>query len=180
MSMPKKYIRRFIPNRETIKNNRCLSVFGCLLHDSNLWHLNRRSVAGAFFWGLFWACIPIPAQMLAAAASAMIFRVNLPIAVALVWLTNPLTMPPVFYFNYLIGSWLLQTPVAVKDYQFSLGWLESVVEQIWEPLLVGSLFVGVVAGVIGYLGMRAFWRWHIVHQMKQRQLTRSDNTPSSS
>jgi len=176
--MPKKFLKRFIPKRETIKNHRNLQVFGNLLHDSNLWHLNRRSVAGAFFWGLFWACIPMPAQMLAAAASAIFCRVNLPISVALVWLTNPLTMPPVFYFNYLVGSWLLQAPVAVKDFQFSLIWFETVAEQIWEPLLVGSLFCGAVLGVLGYLGMRAFWRWHVIRQFRQRQASRS--TPSTS
>jgi len=176
--MPKKFLKRFIPKREIIKNHRHLRVFGQLLHDSNLWHLNRRSVAGAFFWGLFWACIPMPAQMLAAAASAIFCRVNLPISVALVWLTNPLTMPPVFYFNYLVGSWLLRTPVAVKDFQFNLAWFESVAEQIWEPLLVGSLFCGVVTGVFGYLGMRAFWRWHVIRQLRQRQASRS--TPSTS
>lgn len=176
--MPKKFIKRFAPDHRAIKNNRYLRIFGRLLHDPNLWHLNRRSVSGAFFWGLFWAMIPMPLQMVAAAASAILFRINLPIAVALVWLTNPLTMPPVFYFNYLVGSWLLQKPVAVTDFQASVSWFESVVEQIWEPLLVGSLVCGLIAGVLGYVGMRGFWRWHVVHQFKRRQASRAARTPS--
>lgn len=156
-----------------------MQVFGKLLHDPNLWHLNRRSVAGAFFWGLFWACIPIPAQMVTAAASAILFRTNLPISVALVWLTNPLTMPPVFYFNYLVGSWLLHAPIKVDQFHASVAWFESVVGQIWEPLIVGSVVCGLVSGVLGYLGMRAFWRWHVLRQFRQRQAERAARTPSS-
>lgn len=181
--MPRKLIKRFAPDHDQIRNSRLLRVFGTLLHDPNLWHMNRRSVAGAFFWGLFWAAIPIPLQMVAAAASAMLCRVNLPIAVALVWLTNPLTMPPVFYFNYLCGSWLLRKPVAVTDFQPSLEWFESVVAQIWEPLLAGSVLVGLVAGALGYAGMRGFWRWHVLHHFKkrqqQRQASRAARTPSA-
>ncbi len=177
--MPKKFIKRFIPSHTAIKNHRFLKVFGDLLHDPNLWHLNRRSVAGAFFWGLFWAAIPIPLQMGAAAASAIFCRVNLPIAVALVWLTNPLTMPPVFYFNYLVGTWILRRPVEVTHFQPSLAWFESVVGQIWEPLMIGSGVVGLIAGLLGYVGMRAFWRWHVLSQFKRRQASRVDKTPST-
>jgi len=177
--MPKKLIKQFAPDHEAIRNNRHLRVFGRLLHDPNLWHLNRRSVAGAFFWGLFWAMIPMPLQMLAAAASAILFRVNLPIAVALVWLTNPLTMPPVFYFNYLVGCWLMQRPVTVTDFQPSLAWFESVVGHIWEPLMLGSVVVGLLLAVLGYAGMRGFWRWHVLHQYKRRQASRAARAPST-
>jgi uncharacterized protein (DUF2062 family) len=155
-------------------------MFGKLLHDANLWHLNRRSVSGAFCCGLFWAFIPIPLQMLASAASAIVFRVNLPIAVALVWLTNPLTMPPVFYFNYVVGAKLLGEPITVTDFDASVAWLESVIAQIWEPLLLGSLVSGTLAGLIGYAGMRGFWRWHVLRQYRRRQASRAVNTPSSS
>lgn len=177
--MPKKLIKRFMPDHDLVRGHRALQVFGRLLHDPNLWHLNRRSVAGAVFWGLFWAMIPMPLQMLAAAASAIVSRVNLPISVALVWLTNPLTMPPVFYFNYLVGARLMAEPIKVTRFQASVDWLESVLGQIWEPLLVGSLVTGLVLGVLGYLGTRGFWRWHVLRQLRRRQAERSANTPSS-
>lgn len=178
--MPRKLFKRFTPDRDKLRNHRHLQVFGRLLHDPNLWHLNRRSVAGAFFWGLFWAMIPIPLQMLTAAASAIVFRVNLAIAVALVWLTNPLTMPAVFYFNYLIGTWLLGQPVEVERFHASVEWIESVIDQIWEPLLIGSLCTGLVLGGLGYVGMRGFWRWHVIRHLRRRQANRSLRTPSSS
>jgi uncharacterized protein (DUF2062 family) len=177
--MPKKLFKRFAPSHDVVRNSRHLRVFGRLLHDPNLWHMNRRSVAGAFFWGLFWAAIPIPLQMVASAASAILARVNLPISVALVWLTNPLTMPPVFYFNYVVGSWLLGKPLVVQEFQPSLAWIESLIEQIWAPLLAGSLVVGLIAGTLGYVGMRAFWRWHVLHHLKRRQAERAARAPSA-
>ena len=94
--MPRRFIKRYMPHPERIKASRSLRFLGDLIHDPNLWHLNRHSVSRAMAIGLFWALIPMPLQMLAAAACAIPARANLPIAVGLVWLTNPLTMPVVF------------------------------------------------------------------------------------
>ena len=53
--MPKKFIRRFLPDPQSIKQNKALKIFGSVLHEPNLWHLNRRSASGAFGIGLFFA-----------------------------------------------------------------------------------------------------------------------------
>ena len=58
--MPKKTIKRMMPDHQTIKENKYLKIFGNLLHNANLWHLNRHSVAKAFAVGLFFAFIPVP------------------------------------------------------------------------------------------------------------------------
>ena len=105
--MPKRLIKRWLPDQDKLKEHKHLRLFGKLLLDANLWHLNRRSAAGAFAVGLFMAWIPLPCQMLLAAGGAILFRVNLPLSVALVWLSNPVTMPPLFYGAYLVGCQLL-------------------------------------------------------------------------
>ena len=105
--MPKKFLQRLMPDHRTIREHRHLRFLGTLLHDPNLWHLNRRSASGAFAVGLFVAWVPVPFQMLLGAIGAILFRVNLPLSAALVWVSNPLTMPPLFYFAYLVGGWLL-------------------------------------------------------------------------
>ena len=38
---------------------------------------------------------------------AVVFRANLPLSVAGVWISNPITMPPMMYFAYLFGNKLL-------------------------------------------------------------------------
>ena len=77
--MARNLLKRFIPSSTSIKNNPALHFLGDLLHDPNLFHLNRHSVSVALFWGLFIACLPIPGQMPLAALAALYFRCNLPI-----------------------------------------------------------------------------------------------------
>jgi uncharacterized protein (DUF2062 family) len=171
--MPKHFIRRITPNHETIRKHRHLQIFGKRLHDPNLWHINRRSSAGAFAVGLFMAFVPIPFQMVWAAGAAMIFRVNLPLSVALVWVTNPVTIPPVFLFAYLIGTWVLGNPANAKSFDFTLAWFQNGgLEGIWAPLLLGSLICGVVCSVIGYCVIRGLWRLYAVRQWEKRRQRR--------
>ena len=106
----KQWLQRITPNRAQVRQHKQLRVFGRRLQDPALWHLNRRSVAGAFAVGMFVMYLPPLGQLLIAAAGAIAFRVNLPISVALVWITNPVTIPPMYYFAYLVGSWMRWTP----------------------------------------------------------------------
>ena len=94
--MPRRIFKRYMPDPERIRGDKSLRFLGKLIHEPNLWHLNRRSVARAMAVGLFAAFIPLPMQMLLAASLAIPVRGNLPISIGLVWLTNPITMPPVF------------------------------------------------------------------------------------
>ena len=167
--MPKKFIKRHAPDKETIRNHKYMRIFGKLLHDPNLWHLNRRSVSGAFAVGLFWAFIPIPFQMVTAAATAIPARVNLPISVALVWITNPITMPPMFYSTYRVGTWILGEPAQEVEFELTVNWLINCVGGIWQPLYLGSLICAIVAAALGYAVMRGYWRWHVLNQIKRRR-----------
>ncbi|WP_419629990.1 DUF2062 domain-containing protein, partial [Thiolapillus sp.] len=176
--MPRHLLRQYTPDPKKLCEHKHMRIFGKYLADPNLWHLNRRSVSGAFAVGLFWAMIPMPLQMVAAAATAIPARVNLPVSVALVWLSNPLTMPPIFYFNYLVGTWLLPHQEPLRDMEMSLEWFTHSMGEIWQPLYVGSVVVGVVLGALGYITMRMYWRWHVVSQYRKRQQARSK--PSSS
>jgi len=178
--MPKHLIKKITPDHDMIRNHKHLQVFGDMLHDPNLWHMNRRSVSGAFAVGLFWALIPVPLQMLAAAAFAIPFRVNLPLSVALVWFTNPLTMPPVFYSNYLLGSWLLNTPEAKTKFEVSMEWFTENMDLIWQPLYFGSLIAGMTLAIIGYISVRLLWRIHLISRIQERKRRSQEKKVQSS
>lgn len=172
--MPRKLIKRFLPDHHKFRDHKSLQCFGSLLHDPNIWHLNRRSVSGAFFVGLFCGWIPVPFQMVIAAAVAIMVRANLPISVALVWITNPITMPPMFYFAYKIGVWVLGTPAHKFNFELSFGWLMAELGQIWQPFLLGCFLLGLSTALAGYLLARVFWRFHILQYLKKRRLRRKD------
>ena len=169
--MPRKFIKKYMPDHETIRGHVHLNrIFGTLLHDPNLLHLNRRSVSSAFAVGLFMAWVPVPFQMILAAAAAIFVRCNLPIAVGLVWITNPVTMPPFFFFAYKVGTWILGTPIREVKFALSLEWLTSELTAIWEPFLLGCFVCGVVSAAVGYGVIRLLWRLHILSHIKERKL----------
>jgi len=156
--MPKKTIQRFLPDHNKVKQQKSLKIFGSLLHDANLWHLNRRSARGAFSVGLFFAFIPVPFHMVLAAACAIPFRVNLPLSVALVWLTNPLTMPPIFYCSYRVGVFALGHEVQPFHFEASWEWLVESLTTIGPAFILGSLICASIAAFIGYFGIDWLWR----------------------
>lgn len=167
--MARKYFKRIMPHPSRIKDNRYLKMFGSLLHDPGLWHLNRASASGAFAVGLFCAFVPLPFQMLIAAALAIFFRVNLPLSAALVWVTNPLTLAPIFYFAYRVGAWILQWPKSEFAMELSLTWLEQELVHIWQPFLLGCLICGLLSALIGYYAVQWFWRYHVGKSWKARK-----------
>ncbi len=175
MTMAKEFIQKlihkFIPDHDVIKQHKNLQFLGDKLHEPNLWHLNRRSVAKAFAVGLFCAWIPTPTQMAFAAIGAIYFRSNIPLSVGLVWITNPITMPPLFYFSYRVGLYFLNLP----DASFSLDALLS--GDILFPFLTGCLIIGLVCSLAGYIGIDYFWRHHVQKKWTERQEARKNQTP---
>lgn len=181
--MAKHIIKRYLPSPEKIASTPGLGFLRHRLEDPSLWHLNRRSASGAMFWGLWFAFLPIPFQMFPAAVAALLFRLNLPLCVALVWLTNPLTMLPCVYVGYSIGALLLNRPLldsrAIHDLLSQLSDLfgektdsitaSEALRQHIEPFLLGMLVTGFLAGCLGYLGMNWYWRYHVRHAWQKRQ-----------
>lgn len=172
--MARNLLKRFIPTPAAIKSNPALHFLGDLLHDPNLFHLNRHSVSVAFFWGLFIALLPIPGQMPVAAGAALLFRCNLPITVALVWITNPFTMPFFFFITYKVGSIILQSEPLMVAPELTWDWLANEFGHLWKPLLAGSVLTGLILGGLGYFGMQFYWRWNVNHNWKKRQKMRAE------
>jgi uncharacterized protein (DUF2062 family) len=161
----RKFFRERLPGRDGVLQNRWLKPVRHWLHHPNLWHLNRRSVAGGVALGLFCGLIPGPFQMPAAALLAMWLRVNLPVALAATLYTNPFTIVPLYLLAHRIGSLVsgasAQSPVA--DFP-ELSWEEGF-EQLWqwvvalgEPLLIGLPILAAGLAVTGYFVVRFAWR----------------------
>jgi uncharacterized protein len=167
--MARRLIRRYLPDFDGIRAHKQLRFFGTWLQDPNLWHLNRRSVAVGCAVGFFWAFVPMPMQMIPATATAIYLRANLPLVIALVWTTNPLTAAPAYYFCYWIGTLLLQTPPQAFAFDPSWSWLTHELARVWQPFLFGCFTVSTVLALTGYYGMNALWRWHVVRDWERRR-----------
>ncbi len=165
--MVKKILQRYLPDPQKMREYKCLQIFGERLHDPNVWHLNRRSAAGAVGLGLFIAFVPVPIHTWMAVFGAIWLRVNLPLAVLTIFITNPVTIPPFFYCTYKVGVWLLSAPPNELNIQFSLDWLLNEAGDIWAPLLVGSLAVGVLLGTAGYAAVRSLWRLSVLRKRRR-------------
>lgn len=174
--MPRKLIKKYMPDEDKLKQHKHLSWLGSHIHEPNLWHLNRKSVSRAFLVGIFCAFLPIPLQMLVAAVLAIIIRSNLPISVGLVWITNPLTMPPIFYFAYQVGIFLLGSSGNEIEFELTMEWLSESLSLIWWPLLFGSVVCGVVFGVASFFAVQGFWVWHVGRSWKQRSNDRNGDS----
>ena len=166
--MPRRFLQRYMPNPETLRRQRSLRFMSKLIGDPGLWILSRRSVANAFSVGLFTAMLPIPFQMVVAAFGAWLFRCNLPLSVGLVWTTNPLTMPLVFYGNYRIGAWLMNTPALEAPTQVSTRWVAERMVDILPALALGSVVMAIALAVLCNVLVRLIWRWRISRSWKQR------------
>ena len=177
--MARKLIKKYLPHPGTITENRWIKVLGPRLQDPSLWHINRRSFSGAMAVGVFCAFMPIPFQMLLAAFAAVAFRVNILIAVPMVWISNPITIPPMFYFSYNVGAWILGTETHDFMLELSFDWLLSEFLYIWQPLLLGSLVVATLSSISALLVAHLFWRYHIWTRIKNRRKRRRKPKPQS-
>jgi len=170
--MPRRLFKRYMPDPTSIREHKSLRFLGKLLHDPNLWHLNRHSVARAMAVGLFAAFLPIPAQMLVAAALAVMVRGNMPIAVSLVWLTNPITMPAVFFCTYQAGAFLMDVPARHLPDELTWEWISGELSTLWQPFLLGSVVVGLVLGALAYCLVMMYWHWWVARQWARRKKSR--------
>ncbi len=129
-----------------------------------------RAIAGGFALGLFLAFTPtVGVQVIAALFLATLFGLNRPAAVIPVWITNPVTMAPIFTFNYWVGCFFLEGPPVSEVSQKMMAIALEVAKMdifavrdqviifvqlgrdIIIPLLCGSLLVGTLAGAGGYV-----------------------------
>ena len=166
-------MRKVIPGTHDIGGHTFLGrVFGQPLLDPDLWHLSRNSVALAVSIGLFMAWVPVPFQMVLAASAAILARCNLPVSVAMVWVSNPVTVAPLFFAAHKLGGWMLDRPPGDFQIELSFRWLFEELGKVWEPLLLGCLVMGLASAVLGQIVIRLVWRAHVMVSWRDRRIRR--------
>lgn len=167
--MPKETLKSIAPSAARIREISALRFFGNWIYADNLWHINRYSASMAFFVGLFLAFMPVPGQMVLAALMAVMLKCNLPLSVALVWITNPVTMPAIYFLAYRVGALLLDAPVGELNFELSFHWLGTSLAAVWRPFLLGCLVAGLFFGCLGYFVISLLWRWRVSYRWRRRR-----------
>ena len=106
--------------------------------------------------------------MVLAAGTAILVHSNLPVSVALVWITNPLTMPAIFYACYIVGSWLIGTKRQEFNFEANWQWVVDSVSTIGPAFLLGCGFLAITFAILGYFIIQGLWRYNVTKAWKKR------------
>lgn len=174
-------LKRYIPSREAISQNRWLRWLGPRLMHQRLWHFSRRGVAIGAAIGVFFGLIIPLAQIPASAAGAVLMRANLPIAIASTLVTNPVTFAPVYVFAHKLGASLMHEPDTVAPDmarremnapQQDQGWWQNMrgkLLALGKPLLLGLAVLAVSASILTYTLIMLLWRLKIMRSWNRRK-----------
>jgi uncharacterized protein len=174
------WLTRHIPTRETIHHYRVLRPFASHLSQPALWRMTRRSVPRGVALGLFVGVIIPFMHTFIAALFAIPLRANVAVAAAVTLLINPLTIPPLYYAAYRIGSWELHhnapllNPAAAERFSSELSRLLFWVHQASGPIALGILSIAAAAAAIGYFAASLGWRAWLASKFRQRRAARRD------
>lgn len=157
------WLRRHIPTRETIDSYRILRPFAKQLGRPDLWHLNHRSVPRGVALGLGVGVIIPFMHVVLAMLLAIPVRANIAIAGACTLVVNPLTIPPMYYAAFRIGSWELHheaiaDPASAQEGASELGRMLFWLHHASGPIALGILTIAAGAAVLGYVAAAIGWR----------------------
>lgn len=159
MPSPIQRLRELAPSREQLEANRSLRSLAPFLANPKLWQWSRRGVAAGVALGLFIGLLIPVAQILFAAAAAVVLRVNLPIAAASTLITNPLTFPPIYYAAYQLGVWITGSSAAVTFSLTDPAALWENLGAIGIPLFAGLGIAATGAAIVSYFLISQAWAW---------------------
>lgn len=141
-------IKKYLPNKEQIKANKYLARILHKVGDKEyLWEFSQRNVAFATLSGVFWAMIPMPFQMVPAAIFAILLRANVIVAIAWVWLSNPITLVPILYTSYFLGCKILSIHAIVSLDTLNFSSIFTDWNLVVKPLLLGSVILGSASAI---------------------------------
>lgn len=169
--MPKKKLKKILPTHDKIKEQKLLKIFGTFLNKREIWSLSRKKILTGVFIGVFVCFIPMPLQMVLASLLAIIFNANLPISFALIFISNPLTMPFMYYVAYEFGNILLNKSHTIE---FSFNSMKENFDAIALSLYTGSIVLGLIFAFTSVIIINFLW----INTVRKNRQTNLNNTKS--
>lgn len=155
-------LRRYMPAREELANNRYLAPIAHRFLSPELWRFTRRSVPRGVALGLFAAFIVPLGQIFLAAFLALPMRANVPLAAAVTFVTNPFTLPFWLVVAKEVGGVVLNFDEAVgvgaAGQLAHDGGMFARLFELAGVTAFGFVVLAVVTSVLGYVVSAAIWR----------------------
>jgi uncharacterized protein len=167
--MPRRFFKRLSRQRHRVKSHWTMRPFKGFLENPAYWSLHRHNVTLAFALGLLVSFIPLPVHMVVVSILALLLRVNIPIAFATVWVSNPMTLVPQFVFAHWVGTRILGAPEHPLAFAMTWDWIAHGLLPVWKPLLLGCLVVGSITSVVGYFALSLVWHFTLVTKYHKRK-----------
>jgi uncharacterized protein (DUF2062 family) len=141
--------------------------------DRGCWTFHRYSVTRAFALGLFIAFIPptplLPLHLIACTFLGMYFRLNLPVMFATVFVSNPFTWFPQVAGSLWVGAKLMGLDLmpVLRAVNHQSLWVD--IRNLWAPLLLGALVLGLIAAAFGFVLAQVAWRARVILHLRSRR-----------
>lgn len=164
-----------MPSREEMADNRWLAPIAHRFLSPELWRFTRRSVPRGVALGLFSAFIVPVGQIFLAAFLALPARANVPLAVLVTFVTNPLTLAFWLVVANKVGQFFLRIDKsgqsAALGQEFASGRWESFswFFQTAGTTAVGFVLLALFGAAIGYLVSSWIWRYWVGKKQRARQ-----------
>ena len=106
--------------------------------------------------------------MVLSVCTRRLFRFNVMAALMAVYVSNPITIVPIYWALYKVGSFFVGGEVtraqfaAILEYNSFSDWWNTVVDLaigLGEPLLIGTAILSIPAGIVTYPLMRWLLEW---------------------
>jgi uncharacterized protein (DUF2062 family) len=178
-----KWWRKNAPTRESLEEVRWLRPFAHRVLEPSLWRFTRRSVPRGVALGLIVGIfLMIPGlQIIGAALLALPCRANVPIAVAMTFLSNPATTPFILYLSIIVGNRFIHSAVDVGTVMTMINngaslaeWAAWLASAAAPALVVGLFVISVITAAVGYLISSCIWRAWISHKWNLRERHRAE------
>jgi hypothetical protein len=169
----KRWFKRIAPEREALLRHSWLRPIADRLTLPHIWYFNRRSIARGVALGFFVGFLVPVGQIVLIALFAGAARGNLLVAALVTLVTNPLTVPPIYYAAYRIGSFVLgqngdkPAPFVSAD-GFNPQTMLDMAASASGPTLLGLLYFGIVSAIAGFALVHVAWRVSLHWQWRRR------------
>lgn len=166
--------RHQLPTRESIEGNRLLRPVAHRVLAPALWRFTRRSVPRGVALGMVTGILFPVAQIPFSALLALPFRANIPVAVAMTFITNPFTTPFIWVAAYWIGRRVLHLDAGIPGAPIAgaihanAGWLHWLWSEAGPATLAGLVVITLVLSIGGFFVSALGWRWRVARKWRTR------------